>query len=254
LIKLFSEEKGFLIIGKHGHPPRSRKKNHQLTPEREKELQIFIKNDGFKISSKSIMKILNSNVGSDEEDYNSKVITQEDIKMAKRKIIDENIITLTDIKYRNEFKKTLIGTDFLRYVVDFPTTAVGFSSDFQLNVLRTVNEKDQLFFDCTFKNVPENFSQIGILIIKKFNENLPIPVFFTLLSSKTEDSYSLFFLKLIDLVPDLKDHSLFISVDFEIGIHNAIKKHLPKSNILACSFHLIQLANKWLNKKIKFSL
>lgn len=98
----------------------------------------------------------------------------------------------------------------------------------QLKILNNTTEHDQLFFDATFDSCPEGVSQ----------DHDPYPVLTAFVQSKEENVYKKLWSKVVKFCPKLKERSkLYITVDFEIAMHNAIRRVLPNAELVGCSFH-----------------
>ena len=104
------------------------------------------------------------------------------------------------------------------------------------------------FFYCTFRVVPRGFSQLMITMIYATAYNMYVPVFYTLLQSKSELTYW----NAVNSMKGSVDYEInFASVtcDFELALIEALKKHFwddtnpePAQQIF-CLFHF-QQANK----------
>jgi hypothetical protein len=71
--------------------------------------------------------------------------------------------------------------------------------------------------------------QTCYLLIRNYNENETFPVLFAVLSNKTEELYNLFFDQLLNYSASLAEVKIIISVDFEKGLINAVKKKFKNS-------------------------
>lgn len=98
--------------------------------------------------------------------------------------------------------------------------------------------------DGTFYTAPLNFSQV--LIIHGMYFNKTIPLIYILMGDKSEKSYCDI---LIHIKTKISNDPQFISIDFEIGLYNAFKKHYRLSNIRGCVFHFCQIIVRYVKSK-----
>lgn len=90
------------------------------------------------------------------------------------------------------------------------------------------------FGDGTFKISPPLFTQVYVILAEYLNGVHPI--IYALLPDKYTKTYEKLFQMLINLCPGLNPTS--ISLDFELAVINAVKKHFPNIIIYGCFFHL----------------
>ena len=124
-----------------------------------------------------------------------------------------------------------------------------FSCVSNLEVLcKIVNE---IFIDGTFKCCPKFFEQL--YTIHGFKNGHYIPLVYALLPSKSENTYVTFMSILCKLCEDknLQFKPKLIHVDFEMAMHNTVRRIFPDSTIQCCRFHLGQA---WWRKIQKLGL
>jgi len=123
------------------------------------------------------------------------------------------------------------------FLNDFENSIIGFSTKINLDVLCDVKN---IYIDGTFKSCPKYFTQI--FTIHGYYKDSYVPLVFLLLPTKESNIYVKAFQHIINYCTSL---SLTFSpseiyVDFEIGIHNAIKEVWTDVRIKGCRFHLGQ--------------
>ncbi|XP_076039035.1 uncharacterized protein LOC143024138, partial [Oratosquilla oratoria] len=102
--------------------------------------------------------------------------------------------------------------------------------------LQHLQSSDTWYGDGTFKIAPRLFSQVYIILAKKFNG--VIPIIYALLPNKQRSTYSKMFEMLKDLEPTLSPTSIIC--DFEHAAFTAMKEVFPEVEIKGCFFHLSQ--------------
>ena len=115
-----------------------------------------------------------------------------------------------------------------------------YSTSYQIKIF---SQTHQIFLDCTFKIVPNNFYQLLIIHGVTINGNILL-LFYILLTSNNEEIYLRTFneikniLRMMDLTPKF----IQIHCDFEIGLKNAFFKSFNeiKINFYGCWFHYIK--------------
>jgi hypothetical protein len=93
-----------------------------------------------------------------------------------------------------------------------------------------------LFTDCTFKVVPNGFSQLMVLMIYSSATDMYVPVFFILLQSKHEDAYYHAIQQAI-CATEWKLEAKTKTCDFEQGLIKALRCQFPGDNFVLCNFH-----------------
>lgn len=118
------------------------------------------------------------------------------------------------------------------YINDKNSNILSLTTEQNLNFMK---ECDTLYMDGTFSSVPVFFKQL--FTIHGFKNGLYVPVFFSLLPSKTSASYRTAFLHLNELC---EIEPVQVYIDFESAIHLAAKSVWPDIKIKGCRFHLGQ--------------
>lgn len=152
-----------------------------------------------------------------------------------------------------EFKKTNDGDQFLLYDsfeddlynLDCGRILVFGTKD----NLRVLSKTDIWFLDGTFKVVPTIFFQLFTIFgsvtqqYKGTERKIAVPLVYALLESKAEKAYS----KVIEVTLSMAEkwgirvnQPSTVMTDFELGIINSVKTHLPPDSIRLCLFHLCQ--------------
>ncbi|ETP53784.1 hypothetical protein F442_01334 [Phytophthora nicotianae P10297] len=109
------------------------------------------------------------------------------------------------------------------------------------NLLRY--EGEDLFVDGTFRSAPKGYHQVVTLMMYDPLTELLVPLFFTLTTSKTQDSYKKFFY-CVKFAVGKKPSPIDIVCDFEAAIIFAIREHFPKTKIIGCLFHFKQACRR----------
>jgi hypothetical protein len=123
------------------------------------------------------------------------------------------------------------------FLNDFEKSIVGFSTKISLNVLCDVKK---IYINGTFKSCPKYFTQI--FTIRGYFKDIYVLFVFLLLPTKDSNTYIEAFQYVINYCTSLSltFHPSEIYVDFENGIHNAIKQVWIDVRIKGCRFHLGQ--------------
>lgn len=106
----------------------------------------------------------------------------------------------------------------------------------------------QLFLDCSFYMVPLGFEQLLTIMMYSPLHSMYIPLWFILLQSKNQLTYSHAIRQAKALTPGLSNVAVVTS-DFELGLCNAISEHFPQALYVACLFHFKQALRKRLVKE-----
>lgn len=126
-------------------------------------------------------------------------------------------------------------------------------NDFESNIvifgckanLECLGGADTYYMDGTFKYCPKFFFQLFTL--HSVRNGHYIPLLFCLLPNKLTNTYIQLFTHIVNVAREmnilLKPSTIVI--DFEIGIHNAVKVVWPSTEIFGCRFHLSQ---SWFRK------
>ena len=107
-------------------------------------------------------------------------------------------------------------------------------------LLRAVNAI-HFYIDGTFDIVPNNFSQILVVMTNDPVTNHPKPLAYILLNCKDEEGYRIAIRSFKEL---LTNHGMrkikveSITLDFETALMNGVKESFPRVKIIGCLFHL----------------
>lgn len=175
----------------------------------------------------------------------------EDVQEMKNKFYTERINCLQDFYIRPDLSQNSNGEQFVRWVHGFPYFLLIWSSNYQMNILKSVTKDDQMYIDGTFDICPEGCEQMVVLHIRKKGSNISVPIMFILLQRKDEMCYWWMWLVITQLVPELLTlDKMFMACDFEWAMHNALKAHFPNIEIIGCKFHLVKAIYRWINRKL----
>ncbi|GMF35692.1 unnamed protein product [Phytophthora fragariaefolia] len=94
-----------------------------------------------------------------------------------------------------------------------------------------------IFLDGTFRSTPKPFLQCVTLMLYDPGTHLYVPVFFALMTSRTEDCY-IRLLYCIEFAVGTKPNLNTVVSDFESALISAVGEHYPTSRIIGCLFHL----------------
>ena len=128
--------------------------------------------------------------------------------------------------------RTIEGNDFLR--VDEDDLKI-FAADADLEFL---SECQHWFADGTFRVTPLGFAQVYTL--HGFKHDRTFPCVYAILSGKSEQIYSQFLTRLLNLRQDLHINPISIMTDFELAAINALKGTFPNVTTSGCMFHFGQ--------------
>ncbi|CAN0059376.1 unnamed protein product, partial [Heterosigma akashiwo] len=104
-----------------------------------------------------------------------------------------------------------------------------------------------LFIDCTFQCVPSGFAQVMVIMAYSQPHDYYMPVFFILMTHRTEDDYMHALQAFISSM-SWRLKVLSLSCDFEKALINACKCQFPDAFILGCLFHFKQALRRKLLK------
>lgn len=102
-----------------------------------------------------------------------------------------------------------------------------------------------VYLDGTFKISPPGFSQVYLISAER--NGYVFPILYILTEDKMQETYERLLNEICELWPLFSP--LYISVDFELAMINAIKNVFPLAEINGCYFHLMQNMRKTLRKK-----
>ncbi|KAK1946575.1 hypothetical protein P3T76_002127 [Phytophthora citrophthora] len=100
-----------------------------------------------------------------------------------------------------------------------------------------------LFVDDTFRCVPKTYHQFVTLMVYDPLTDLVLPIFFTLVTNKTEGLY-VKVLKRIEFVLGKQPNSVDVVCDFEAALINAIQDQYPSTRLIGCLFHFKQACSR----------
>jgi hypothetical protein len=244
----------------HNHPSPSieaaAKKNAprliDLDGNRQMELRTAVLTHKRTKALPDICAILNEKV--DPQNRRLYIFPQQ-VKEAREKFIyTKDVKTFEEISMRDDLCQTRSGQRYVYIYMQLPVFIFMLSSDWQINLLRHINTKDQIFIDGTFKVCPLGVTQMVSILVKKTGWREALPVAHTLLKNKEETTYSEMLRFIILLASNdsgcyLRDSNIFITCDFELAFINAINKMLPNAKVIGCKFHMIQAIMRNILKK-----
>ena len=144
------------------------------------------------------------------------------------------------IEMENVAKSSFTNQFFLQFNLTFPSSyngklerVIGFGNP---ALFRCFGGNRKIFIDGTFKIVPKPFYQCLIVMVFDAQTDAYVPVFYILLTSKTEKIYG-HALRLMNESAGNKMNPASVTCDFEKGLHNAILAAFPKAVINGCLFH-----------------
>lgn len=232
-----------------------------LNQERIKELYEFVKANTHIKSSNNIADILNNKLPEDKKDDPRYKIQMKDVQQAQQKYRTERIFNIQDLHERSDLSTTKTRgreEQFIRWVSTYPFFQLIWASNYQINKLKDISSEDQLYIDGTFDFCPEGIDQMVTLMLRKKGHARAIPCLFAFLrgdglnkKGKEEMNYWYLWWTIKYLVQELDQiKKLYISVDFEKAMHNAIKSHWPEAEIVGCLFHQLQAIGKWIKRSV----
>jgi hypothetical protein len=92
------------------------------------------------------------------------------------------------------------------------------------------------FIDCTFKCVPQGFSQLMIVMVYSLAHDLYVPIYYILLQAKSHEVYYHALQQTINS-SDWRFESKTITCDFEMALIKGIKEQFPDATYVLCNFH-----------------
>ena len=140
---------------------------------------------------------------------------------------------------------------FLQFNLSFPNEYNGKLErilGFGKPSFRCLGGNGRIFIDGTFKIVPKPLYQCLIIMVFDKQTDSFVPVFYVLMTSKTEQIYriALFWIK---FTTNYKMRPLLITCDFEKALYNAISVEFPPTFINGCLF----IGNKQFIEKLSTS-
>ena len=153
----------------------------------------------------------------------------------KHKLTEPN--TIDDLKVENIITNS--GESFLLFDNE--------STDARIQIFGTIKDiertmvADELMCDGTFNVVPKLFTQLFIIMSKKYGKWFPS--IYCLCQNKCQETYEIIWKTVLDLCVKNNieiNEELQIHIDFEKAIINAILLVLPSAKIMHCLFHLGQ--------------
>ena len=129
---------------------------------------------------------------------------------------------------------------FLQFNITFPNEfdgklerIIGYGNP---ALFRVFGGNSQVFIDGTFRICPKPFYQCLILMVFDEQTDAFVPVFYVLLTSKTQQIYR-HALHWVKNATQFKMRPLTITCDYEKALHNAITIEFPTAIINGCLFH-----------------
>lgn len=110
--------------------------------------------------------------------------------------------------------------------------------------------RNHLFIDATFRCVPRGFKQCLIFMIHDAASDVYLPVFYVLMSGKTEWCYWVA-INYVLIATQLKLEPASVTCDFERALINAVQDQFPTASLVGCLFHWKQAIRR---KMIEFRL
>ncbi|OWY99627.1 LOW QUALITY PROTEIN: hypothetical protein PHMEG_00029342 [Phytophthora megakarya] len=103
-------------------------------------------------------------------------------------------------------------------------------------------KRTTLFLDGTFRCVPQPFYQCVVMMVFDNATDLFVPVFYTLCTAKTQDTYW-HLMEAVNVAADDKIEP-FAFCDFEEGLQAAAQVQFPDADIVGCYFHFKQACRR----------
>jgi hypothetical protein len=132
--------------------------------------------------------------------------------------------------------------DFVLKLELHPTIRIILAAREGLELLQNHNNSNIIMVDGTF-----NVAETGLVlttILLNIN-GFHIPVAWMLSNSQTADDYAFFFRTLVERTNNLFAPS-FALCDYEIPMHNGLKRAFPSISVYGDSFHFVQANRRWL--------
>jgi len=104
------------------------------------------------------------------------------------------------------------------------------------SLFRVVRRCKRMFIDGMFKFVPKPFYQCLIIMVFDDQTDAYVPVFYVLMTSKTQQIYRQA-LRWFKITVDRKIAPVSVTCDFEIALQNAIMEVFPGVVVNGCLFH-----------------
>jgi len=167
---------------------------------------------------------------------NIKIISR--VKNCRTKLNGNDVYRTIEMESLSKIKNSNLF--FLQFNITFPNEydgklerIIGFGNP---SLIRVLGGNKRVFIDGTFKIVPKPFYQCLIIMVFDEQTDSFVPVFYVLLTSKTEQIYrhALYWVKASS---DYKMKPDRITCDFEKALHNAIAIEFPSAVINGCLFH-----------------
>ena len=150
------------------------------------------------------------------------------------------------IEMENVAKSSFTKQFFLQFNLTFPSSfsgklerVIGFGNP---ALFRCFGGNQKIFIDGTFKIVPKPFYQCLIVMVFDSQTDAYVPVFYILLTSKTERIYG-HALRLMNEAAGNKLKPTSVTCDFEKGLHNAVLKAFTtlETRNISISYNLINI-------------
>jgi hypothetical protein len=241
-IKLLNDNKTALhSAGEHNHGVEE--KDNTLAEARYTKLVEYLQLNSTERNSVKICNALNKELSGINRFDPKQVILREHIKKAKKQVLyTPQIENPFDLITRKDLSQTLRNQPFAKGVYcEQGLQMYLFMAPIGMLHLDSISEEDQLYVDGTFRVIPKNMSQIITIMLRKGRSQAAFPCAYVWMQEKNTVNYEFMWRHICEHAPHLK-HSgkIFVSVDFEKAMHNAIQAVLPRAEIVGCHFHLIQ--------------
>ena len=160
------------------------------------------------------------------------------IKNARTKINGNDVFRTIEMEHLSKMKDS--NNFFLQFNITFPNEydgklerIIGYGNP---SLFRVFGGNQKVFIDGTFKICPKPFYQCLIIMVFDEQTDAYVPVFYVLLTSKTEQIYR-HVLYWVKTTTQYKMRPLTITCNFEKALHNAISVEFPTAIINGCLFH-----------------
>nr|CAG8678882.1 5299_t:CDS:1 [Entrophospora candida] len=192
--------------------------------------------------------IQNTVVNMSQSSY-SNMPSREALRKRIAHVRNENIPSqpqsLQDIDVPTHLRTTISGEQFLAREIELDEEKIMIFCT--TSNLQHLQEANYWIMDGTFKTMPALFQQMYTIhaLVGGENNARDFPMVYTLMTSKSEESYRRLFQELVDLGEETGHHLAppMILTDFEQAAINAAQSEFPGSINKGCFFHLCQ--NVW---------
>ena len=155
--------------------------------------------------------------------------------------IFENQKTLDDKQLLRDFTVTILYNK--NNNTTFQHEHIIYISDY---FIKKLNKAEHLYIDGTFI-YPQDFKQLIVILYLDENINKRMPGLFALINNKKERGYYCLFKKIYEIISIEETSSIKLksyTVDFEIGLINALKQIFKNAKPIGCFFHYTRAIRK----------